>query len=75
MSFFNLNIAPMYGVIVLKLDPYILIVEVIGWCGVYWIGLAQDRFRWRSVVKAVMNLMTSRVVLGAIESVTSPEVM
>jgi hypothetical protein len=23
---------------------------------VEWIGLAQDRYRWRAVVKAVMNL-------------------
>jgi hypothetical protein len=26
-----------------------------GWCGVDWIGLAQDRERWRAVVNAVMN--------------------
>jgi hypothetical protein len=24
--------------------------------GVDWIGLAQDRYRWRALVKAVMNL-------------------
>jgi hypothetical protein len=28
----------------------------IGWGGVDWIGLAQDRDKWRSVVNAVMNL-------------------
>jgi hypothetical protein len=28
----------------------------IGWDGVDWIGLAQDRDRWRSLVNAVMNL-------------------
>jgi hypothetical protein len=28
----------------------------IGWCGVDWIGLAQDRYRWRALVNAVMNL-------------------
>jgi hypothetical protein len=27
----------------------------IGWGGVDWIGLAQDRDRWRAVAKAVMN--------------------
>jgi hypothetical protein len=28
----------------------------IGWEGVEWINLAQDRDRWRAVVSAVMNL-------------------
>jgi hypothetical protein len=28
----------------------------IGWGGVEWIQLAQDRNRWRAVVNAVMNL-------------------
>jgi hypothetical protein len=28
----------------------------IGWSGVDWIGLAQDRDKWRGLVNAVMNL-------------------
>jgi hypothetical protein len=28
----------------------------IEWGGVDWIGLAQDRYRWRALVNAVMNL-------------------
>jgi hypothetical protein len=31
------------------------LVEV-GWSDVDWIGLAQDRERWRAVVNPVMNL-------------------
>jgi hypothetical protein len=31
-------------------------LEEIGWRGVEWIHLAQDRDRWRALVNAVMNL-------------------
>jgi hypothetical protein len=34
----------------------------VGWGDVDWIGLTQDRDRWRAVVSAVMNL---RVPLNA----------
>jgi hypothetical protein len=29
----------------------------IGWGGVDWIGLAQDRDRWRALVNSVLNLL------------------
>jgi hypothetical protein len=29
----------------------------IGWGGVNWIGLAEDRDKWRALVNAVMNLL------------------
>jgi hypothetical protein len=28
----------------------------VGWGSVYWIGLAQDRDRWRALVNAIMNI-------------------
>jgi hypothetical protein len=31
----------------------------IRWGGVGWIGLAQDRYRWRALVNSVMNLRVS----------------
>jgi hypothetical protein len=34
---------------------------VVGWGDVDWIGLAQDRDRWRALVNSVLNLM----VVGA----------
>jgi hypothetical protein len=29
----------------------------LGWGGVDWIGLAQDRYRWRVLVNSVMNIL------------------
>jgi hypothetical protein len=37
-------------------DGIIMDLGEIGWGGVEWIQLAQDRDRWRAVVNAVMNL-------------------
>jgi hypothetical protein len=34
-------------------------LEVVGWGGVDWIGLAQDRDKWRALVNAVLNLWVS----------------
>jgi hypothetical protein len=31
-------------------------LEEVGWCDVDWIGLAQDRNRWRALVNSVLNL-------------------
>jgi hypothetical protein len=33
-----------------------LLVEEVGWGDVDWIGLAQDRDRWRALVNSVLNL-------------------
>jgi hypothetical protein len=42
----------------------------IGLSVVDWIGLAQDRYRWRAFVNSVMSLrVASRMVLSSIELV------
>jgi hypothetical protein len=38
----------------IKMDPV-----AIGWGRVDWIGLAQDRGKWRALVNAVMNIWVS----------------
>jgi hypothetical protein len=30
-------------------------LKEIGWCGMDWIGLAQDQDQWRALVNTVMN--------------------
>jgi hypothetical protein len=48
----------------------------IGWGGVDWIGLAQDRDKWRALVNAAMNLrapqdavkLSSGYVIGGLSS-------
>jgi hypothetical protein len=37
-------------------DGIKMYLKEVGWRGVEWIHLAQDRDRWRTVVYAVMNL-------------------
>jgi hypothetical protein len=38
------------------LDKIRMDLVVVGWGDVEWIGLAQDRDRWRALVNSVLNL-------------------
>jgi hypothetical protein len=31
-------------------------LQAVGWEGIYWFGLAQDRDRWQALVNGVMNI-------------------
>jgi hypothetical protein len=37
-------------------DNIIIDLRGIGWGGIDWIGLAQDRDQWRALVNSVMNI-------------------
>jgi hypothetical protein len=37
-------------------DGRLILIKKVGGGGVDWIDLAQDRYRWRALVNAVMNL-------------------
>ena len=37
-------------------DNIIVDIQEVGWVGMHWIDLAQDRDKWRSLVNAVMNV-------------------
>jgi hypothetical protein len=43
----------------------------VGWSDVDWIGLAQDRNRWRALVNVVMNLKVLRIT-GFLDFVHRP---
>jgi hypothetical protein len=38
------------------LDDIRMDLGEVGWCDMDWIGLAQDRNRWRALVNSVLNL-------------------
>jgi hypothetical protein len=42
-----------------RLDNIKMDLREIGWDGMYWIDLAQNRDQWRALVNTVMNLWLS----------------
>jgi hypothetical protein len=46
----------MYKIIIILLYCIKMDLREIGWDGVDWIELAQDRDQWRALVNTVMNL-------------------
>jgi hypothetical protein len=38
-------------------DNIMMDLGVVGWSDVDWMGLAQDRNRWRALVNSVLNLL------------------
>jgi hypothetical protein len=44
---------------------------MMGWCGVEWIDLAQDRDKWRALVNTAMNLRVAYDVGKFLSSCTT----
>jgi hypothetical protein len=43
----------------------------IGWCGMDWIDLAQDRDKWRALVNTIMNLRVPQNIWKFFSSCTT----